>query len=79
MLTRQFGKAGKLSMSLPVESITVQWKLYESASPSGVSTRWKKIITLRSSVIIELYHVAQELTERLSAKGFQGSTLTLKV
>lgn len=30
-------------MSLPVESITVQWKLYESASPSGVSTHWKKI------------------------------------
>lgn len=30
-------------------------------------------------MIIELYHVARELTERLSAKGFQGSTLTLKV
>lgn len=38
-----------------------------------------KDITLKSSVIIELYHVACELAERLKAKNFRGSTLTLKV
>lgn len=39
----------------------------------------EKDITLKSSVIIELYHVACELAERLKAKNFRGSTLTLKV
>ena len=36
-------------------------------------------ISNRSSVVIELYHTAQELINRLSAKDFQGNTLTLKV
>lgn len=31
------------------------------------------------SLIIELYHVAHELTDRLKAKNFKGNTLTLKV
>ena len=31
------------------------------------------------AVIIELYHVACELTERITLKKFQGNTLTLKI
>ena len=31
------------------------------------------------ALIIELYHVARELIERLKAKDFKGNTLTLKV
>lgn len=34
---------------------------------------------MRSSVIIELYHVATELVERLQQKEFWGNTLTLKI
>ena len=34
---------------------------------------------VRSSVIIELYHVATELVERLQQKEFRGNTLTLKI
>ena len=40
---------------------------------------WEKDISLQSSVIIELYHVAVELIERLQRKGFKGNTLTLKI
>ena len=36
-------------------------------------------ISARSSVIIELYHVAVELIERLQRKDFKGNTLTLKI
>ena len=36
-------------------------------------------ISTRSSVIIELYHVAVELVERLNHKDFKGNTLTLKI
>ena len=79
MLTRQFGKAGKLYYEFargidhrPVEAVRIRKSI-------GCEHTLEKDITLRSSVIIELYHVARELTERLSAKGFQGSTLTLKV
>ena len=39
----------------------------------------EKDISLKSAVIIELYHVACELTERMKAKGFSGMTLTLKI
>ena len=38
-----------------------------------------KDITSQSSVIIELYHVATELVERLKRNGFSGNTLTLKI
>ena len=79
ILTRQFGKAGKLYYEFargidhrPVEAVRIRKSI-------GCEHTLEKDITLRSSVIIELYHVARELTERLSAKGFQGSTLTLKV
>ena len=34
---------------------------------------------MHSSVIIELYHVAVELVERLNRKDFKGNTLTLKI
>jgi len=39
----------------------------------------EKDISAHSSVIIELYHVAVELIERLQHKEFKGNTLTLKI
>lgn len=45
----------------------------------GCEHTLEKDITLKSSVIIELYHVARELVARLERKEFKGMTLTLKV
>lgn len=79
MLTRQFGKMGQVYYDFargidnrPVEAIRIRKSI-------GCEHTLEKDISLKSSVIIELYHVACELAERLKAKDFQGSTLTLKV
>ncbi len=79
VLTREFGKMGKVYYefargidSRPVESVRIRKSI-------GCERTLGKDISLRSSVIIELYHVALELTRRLESKGFQGNTLTLKI
>lgn len=79
MLTRQFGKAGLLYYDFargidlrPVESERIRKSI-------GCERTLEKDISVRSSVIIELYHVAVELVERLQRKGFKGNTLTLKI
>lgn len=79
MLTRQFGKMGQVYYDFargidnrPVEAIRIRKSI-------GCEHTLEKDISLKSSVIIELYHVACELAERLKSKDFQGSTLTLKV
>ena len=45
----------------------------------GCEHTLEKDISQQSSVIIELYHVATELIERLQRTGFKGNTLTLKI
>lgn len=79
MLTRQFGKVGKLYYDFargidlrPVEAVRVRKSI-------GCERTLERDISLRSSVIIELYHVAVELIERLQQKSFKGNTLTLKI
>lgn len=79
MLTRQFGKAGALYYEFargidlrPVEAIRIRKSV-------GCEHTLEKDISIRSSVIIELYHVATELIERLQHSGFKGNTLTLKI
>lgn len=79
MLTRHFGKAGALYYECargvdlrPVEAVRVRKSI-------GCEHTLEKDISYRSSVIIELYHVAVELTERLKRKDFVGNTLTLKI
>lgn len=78
-LTREFGKAGALYYHFsrgidlrPVEAVRVRKSI-------GCERTLEHDINTRSSVVIELYHTAKELVSRLSAKGFQGNTLTLKV
>ena len=78
-LTREFGKAGALYYNFsrgidlrPVEAMRVRKSI-------GCERTLEHDISNRSSVVIELYHTAQELINRLSAKDFQGNTLTLKV
>lgn len=78
-LTREFGKAGTLYYNFsrgidlrPVEAVRVRKSI-------GCERTLEKDINTRSSIVIELYHTAKELINRLSAKGFRGNTLTLKV
>lgn len=78
-LTRQFGKTGALYYDFargidtrPVEAVRIRKSV-------GCEHTLDKDITLNSSIIIELYHVATELIGRLERSGFKGNTLTLKI
>jgi DNA polymerase-4 len=78
-LTREFGKAGKLYYDFargidlrPVEAVRVRKSI-------GCERTLERDISTRSSVIVELYHTAEELIRRLADKDFRGNTLTLKV
>lgn len=79
MLTRYFGKKGGIYYDFsrgidcrPVEAVSVRKSV-------GCETTLMKDITKTSAVIIELYHVATKLVERLQRAGFKGNTLTLKI
>lgn len=78
-LLREFGKAGMTYYDFargidlrPVEAVHVRKSV-------GCEHTLEKDVVLRSSVIIELYHVAVELVQRIENHGFRGNTLTLKV
>ena len=79
MLVRQFGKVGALYYDFargvdlrPVEAVRIRKSI-------GCERTLEKDISLHSSVIIELYHGAVELVERLIRKDFKGNTLALKI
>ena len=79
LLRRMFGKVGAVYYDFargidlrPVEAVRVRKSI-------GCERTLERDISLRSSVIIELYHVAQELVHRLAGKDFRGNTLTLKI
>lgn len=78
-LTEVFGKAGPMFHDFargidnrPVESIRIRKSV-------GCEQTFLEDLTLKSAVIIELYHTVQELIRRLEKSGFHGKTLTLKV
>ena len=54
-------------------------KVHSEALSPLVKQTLERDISVHSSVIIELYHVAVELIERLQRKEFKGNTLTLKI
>jgi DNA polymerase-4 len=56
----------------PVEAIYIRKSV-------GCEHTLERDVCRTSSVIIELYHVATELVERLSRQQFVGNTLTLKI
>lgn len=79
MLQRQFGKNGLIYFNFargiddrPVEAVRIRKSI-------GCEHTLEKDISAEMALIIELYHVARELIERLKAKDFKGNTLTLKV
>ena len=79
-LTREFGKVGAVYYDFargidlrPVEAVRIRKSI-------GCERTLDRDISQRSSVIIELYHVAVELVQRLGRHSdFRGNTLTLKI
>lgn len=78
-LTREFGKVGKLYYDFargidlrPVEAVRLRKSI-------GCERTLERDINTKASVIIELYHTAEELIRRLAEKDFKGNTLTLKI
>ncbi len=78
-LIREFGKIGQLYHdfsrgidSRPVEAVRMRKSI-------GCERTLDHDVSTRAAVIVELYHTAEELIRRLSAKNFCGNTLTLKI
>ena len=78
-LTRAFGKSGIIyyEFSRGIDNRMVETSRIRKSV--GCEHTLNKDISNHSSVIIELYHVATELIERLHRKQFKGNTLTLKI
>ena len=78
-LNRNFGKAGQLYYDFshgvdlrPVEVVRIRKSV-------GCENTFEKDLTTHTALIIELWHVADELIRRLRKAGFKGHTLTLKI
>lgn len=78
-LIREFGKIGQLYHDFsrgidlrPVEAVRMRKSI-------GCERTLDHDVSIRAAVIVELYHTAEELIRRLSAKNFCGNTLTLKI
>ena len=78
-LTNEFGKVGKLYYDFahgidlrPVEAVRVRKSI-------GCERTLERDIHTKAAVIVELYHTAEELIQRLGEKDFRGNTLTLKI
>lgn len=78
-LTKKFGKIGQVYYDFargiderPVEAVQIRKSV-------GCETTFEKDIWKRSAIIIEIYHIAEELIRRLQKNKFEGYTLTLKV
>lgn len=78
-LTKEFGKAGSIYYNF-ARGIDNRPVIAERERKSvGCETTFEKDIYTKAAVIIELYHIAEELIRRLNKAGFHGHTLTLKV
>ena len=78
-LIRHFGKNGNLFYNFAHGIDDRAVEAIKARQSVGCETTFERDLTSKMSVIIELYHVACELTERITRKKFQGNTLTLKV
>lgn len=74
-----FGKVGDVYYNFsrgiderPIEAVSVRKSV-------GCERTFIEDLSLKSSVLIELYHTVLELVERISKSGFEGKTLTLKI
>ena len=78
-LTRLFGKHGAVFFNYArgIDDSVVEAR--QERKSVSCETTFDKDLSLYSAVIIELYHVTIELTERIERSQFSGRTLTLKV
>lgn len=78
-LTRNFGKAGQLyyDFSRGVDSRAVEPSRIRKSV--GCENTFEHDLTNQTALIINLWHVADELVRRLRKSGFKGRTLTLKI
>jgi len=78
-LTREFGKSGQIYYDF-AHGIDNRPVIAERERKSvGCEVTFERDIYTKASVIIELYHVAEELILRLEKGKFKGYTLTLKI
>lgn len=78
-LTAHFGKAGAFYYECARGIDKRQVEAVRIRKSIGCERTLERDISVHSSVIIELYHVAVELVERLNSEDFKGNTLTLKI
>ena len=79
MLKNRFGKIGEVYYLFARGIDERPVEMYHVRKSIGCEHTLERDISKQSSVIIELYHVAVELVERLQRKDFKGNTLTLKI
>ncbi|MCD8081632.1 MAG: DNA polymerase IV [Bacteroides sp.] len=79
MLVQQFGKVGTLyyDFARGIDPRPVQPERIRKSI--GCERTLGKDISQTSQVILELYHVVNDLLERLRGRDFRGNTLTLKI
>ncbi len=78
-LIRTFGKSGHIYYDFcrGIDNRAVE--PYRERKSVGCENTLNEDISVFSSIIIELYHVAKELIRRIERKDFKGNTLTLKI
>lgn len=78
-LRRNFGKAGRLYYDFAHGHDPRQVEAERIRKSVGCESTYEKDLTTQTALIIELWHVADELLRRLKKSGFRGHTLTLKI
>ena len=78
-LVEVFGKAGHIFYNFARGIDERPVVTYRERKSVGCEQTFLEDISLKSAVIIELYHTVLELLQRIEKSGFEGRTLTLKV
>lgn len=78
-LKEVFGKAGEVYFNFARGIDNRPVEPSEQRKSVGCEETMEKDITMRSQMIIELYHLVLELERRITKARFEGRTLTLKV
>ena len=78
-LVEVFGKAGHVFYDFAHGIDNRPVVTYRERKSVGCEQTFLEDISLKSAVIIELYHTVLELINRIDKSGFEGRTLTLKV
>lgn len=78
-LNEVFGKAGNIfyNFARGIDDRPVETE--RTRKSVGCERTFDKDLSIRSAVIIELYHIVLELEERIKKSNFRGRTLTLKI